>query len=67
MIWLAVIALAVAVFAVLAGVLRAPRAGWEAIVAALMIGLAGYAAQGHPGVPGAPKSAREVVHGGAAA
>ena len=60
MTWLLILALAVAVVVVLVVVLRAPRAGWEAIVAALLVGLAGYALQGHPGMPGAPRVADEV-------
>ena len=54
MIWLAVIALAAAVLLVLAFVLRAPRAGWEAIGAALVLALAGYALQGQPQLPASP-------------
>jgi cytochrome c-type biogenesis protein CcmH len=58
--WLMILALAVVVALVLVVVLRAPRAGWEAIVAALLVGLAGYALQGRPGLPGAPRVADEV-------
>ena len=57
--WLAILALVAAVFGVLVWVLRAPRGGWEAILAALVIGLAGYALQGHPGMAGAPRKADE--------
>jgi len=32
-----------------------PRAGWEAIAAALLLGIAGYGLQGRPGLAGAPK------------
>lgn len=33
---------------------RRSRAGWEPVAAALLIGLAGYAWQGHPGLAGKP-------------
>ncbi len=59
--WLPVILLAGVVFAVLAFVLKAPRSGWEAIGAALVLGLAGYVLQGHPELPGAPKEAVERI------
>lgn len=57
--WLVILALAVVVAVLLVVVLRVPRAGWEAIVAALLVGLAGYALQGRPGLPGAPRVADE--------
>ena len=59
MTWLVLIALVAVVFVVLVLNLRAKRIGWEAIAAALLVGLAGYAMQGHPYTPGAPKAARE--------
>ncbi|MFA7603692.1 MAG: tetratricopeptide repeat protein [Novosphingobium sp.] len=31
------------------------RAGWDAIATALLLGIAGYALQGSPGLPGAPR------------
>ncbi len=40
-----------------------PRAGWEAIASALLLGIAGYGLQGSPGQPGAPKEAVEMVAG----
>ena len=55
--WLVILALACAIFTVLAVVLKAPRSGWEAIIAVLLLGLAGYAMQGRPGVDGAPHEA----------
>ena len=61
--WLPVLALAAAAFLVIVYVFKIPRAGWEAIGAALLLGVAGYALQGSPGVPGAPKAASEVLHG----
>jgi cytochrome c-type biogenesis protein CcmH len=59
MTWVVIIALAAIVFGVLVFVFKMPRAGWEVTGAALLFGLAGYAVQGHPGVPGAPKAAIE--------
>ncbi len=59
MTWLLVIALAAVCFAALILVFRLPRAGWEVTLAALLLGLAGYAAQGQPSYPGAPRRADE--------
>lgn len=56
--WAIAIALAVASFAVLALVLRTPRQAWTTLGAALAFGLAGYAMQASPGVPGAPAAAK---------
>ena len=55
--WLPAIALAGAVFLFAAFALRLPRAGWPAFGAALLFGLAGYAMQGRPAMPSAPKDA----------
>jgi cytochrome c-type biogenesis protein CcmH len=56
--WVWIGLLALACFVVIAFALprfiRAPRASWEALGAALLLGLAGYALQGHPGLAGAP-------------
>ena len=57
MIWVLVIGLAVVVFAFIALAFRLPRAAWTTAAAALALGLAGYAAQGSPNMPGAPKEA----------
>lgn len=65
--WVLAGGLAVIAFLAAAFVLKAPRKGWEAIVAALLLGLAGYALQGSPGVPAAPKSPEQKVEGNAAA
>ena len=62
MTWLAIVALVGLVFAALVWGLKAPRSGHEAIIAALMVGIAGYAAQGHPGQPGAPKAPAETAN-----
>jgi cytochrome c-type biogenesis protein CcmH len=61
MTWLAILALALAAFLALAAVFRVPRSGWEAVLAALVLGLAGYAWQGHPAAPGAPRAPDEAA------
>ena len=43
------------------------RAGWQVIAAALMFGLAGYAMQAHPYMPGASKAPVASAEGNAAA
>ncbi len=53
--WLAVAALALAAFAVAVLLLKLPRQGFTLFGAALLFGLAGYAWQGSPGQPSAPK------------
>lgn len=53
--WLAVGALALAAFALAVLVLRLPRDGLALFGAVLVFGLAGYAWQGSPGQPAAPK------------
>ena len=63
MIWLLVIGLAVAAFAAMAFAFSLPRAAWTTAAAALALGLAGYAAQGSPYLPGAPKDAAPRVPG----
>jgi cytochrome c-type biogenesis protein CcmH len=56
MTWVAILAIAAAVFALLVVVGKVPRAAWELTGAALLFGLAGYALQGHPGLAGAPRA-----------
>ncbi len=56
--WVIVAALAIATFAALAFVFRAPPVTWSAIGAALLFGLAGYGLQGRPELTGAPREAR---------
>jgi cytochrome c-type biogenesis protein CcmH len=63
MTWVLVIGLAVAAFAAMALVFRLPRPAWTTALAALALGLAGYAAQGSPNMPGAPKTAAPLVPG----
>ncbi len=58
MTWLVAIALAIAAFAVAAWVFGIARSGWTTFAAALALGLAGYALQASPGVPGAPTAKR---------
>lgn len=53
--WLAVLALALASFAIAAFMLRLPKEGFAVFGAVLLFGLVGYAWQGSPGQPGAPK------------
>ncbi len=64
--WLPVLLLVIATFIGLVLLLKR-RSGWEAIAAALLLGLAGYATQGHPGMPGAPKPPQQEIAGNAAA
>lgn len=65
--WAITIALAALSFVIIAFVLKAPRSGWEAIGAALLLGVAGYALQGRPDLPAAPKLPAESAAGNAAA
>lgn len=53
--WVLALGLAAMAFAALAWLFKAPRKGWEAIVAALVFGLAGFAYQARPDLAGAPK------------
>ena len=61
MTWIFIILLGFAVFAGLVWLLKLPRAGWELVGAALLLGVAGYALQGHPAQPGAPKAPVETA------
>jgi cytochrome c-type biogenesis protein CcmH len=61
--WLLAIGLALAAFAAIAWLTGWRRAGWEAVGAALILGVAGYATQAHPGLAGAPKQAAESMAG----
>lgn len=58
MTWLIAVGLALGAFAAMAFVFRLPKATWTTLLAALALGLAGYATQASPGLPGAPKLAR---------
>lgn len=63
MTWVLVILIALAAFLVMCWLMKQPRSGREAIGAALLLGMAGYAAQSHPSLPGSPTAARETVSG----
>jgi len=55
--WVIAIALALAAFALGALLFGVARHGWTTFAAALALGLAGYALQASPGMPGAPAAA----------
>lgn len=55
--WITIILLVVAAFLVAAFVLKLERRSWATLGAVLTFGLAGYALQGSPQLPSAPKSA----------
>jgi cytochrome c-type biogenesis protein CcmH len=59
MTWLAVALLGLVTFVATNWLLPAPRSARTAIGAALMLGVAGYAAQSHPELPGSPTAPRE--------
>lgn len=61
MTWVLALILAVAAFLLAVVVLRAPRKGWEAIGAALMLGVAGYALQASPDAPAAPRAPQQQI------
>ena len=61
MTWLIVSALALLAFVALAFWLNVPRSGWTALGAALLFGLAGYAMQASPSLPGSTKVAAEQI------
>jgi cytochrome c-type biogenesis protein CcmH len=60
MTWLLVIGLALAAFLIAGLILRAPRQSWTTLIAALALGLAGYASQARPNLSGAPTQARKM-------
>lgn len=65
MTWLLVALLTLAAFFVTRRLMKPPRSGAAAIGAALLAGIAGYAAQSHPSLPGSPTAARERIGGDA--
>ncbi len=64
MAWILAGGLAAVILIALIAIGRIPRAAWEICAAALLLGLAGYAWQGSPGLPGAPRQAAENAGGG---
>ena len=67
MFWVALALLAGAVLAAILALTKAPRAGWEAVMAAVLVGLAGYVYQGQPRLAGSPRPPDEAPAGSAAA
>lgn len=63
MTWVLVLAIALAAFLGMNRLSKKPRSGREAIGAALLLGIAGYAAQSHPSLPGSPTASRETFSG----
>lgn len=59
--WVFAIGLALAAFAAMVVLFRLPRMAWSTALAALTLGLAGYALQGHPDEVGAPSTYRAVA------
>lgn len=59
MTWVLILMAAITVFAGMVLLLKLPRGGWELVGAALLVGIAGYALQGHPNQPGSPRQAVE--------
>lgn len=59
MTWIFVALLAILAFLAICFLFKAPKGGREAVAAALLLGVAGYAAQGRPSEAGAPKPASE--------
>lgn len=55
--WAIAILLALAAFAAIAVLFKQPRGSWMVVLAALALGLAGYATQASPGIASAPKRA----------
>lgn len=65
MTWLPILALAALVFLAAAVLLKLPRTAFTLFGAALLFGLAGYALQGSPGQPAAPRAAQaKLAEGG---
>lgn len=54
--WVIAATFAICLMALLVAVGRIPRVSWELTAAALLLGLAGYAWQGNPGLAGAPRN-----------
>lgn len=56
--WVIIAGFVIVVFAIMVALGRLPRTTWELVGAALLIGVAGYAWQGHPAQPGEPRMAK---------
>ncbi len=67
MTWLLIALIVLLSFAAMVLVLKLPRGAWEMVGAALILGVVGYALQGHPGLAGSPKVASETLAGEAEA
>lgn len=67
MIWAVILLLAAGTALAAMLLFRVPKAQWTILGAAMALGLAGYAWQGRPGLPGAPKEAVEAKAAGGAA
>ncbi|RKF21990.1 tetratricopeptide repeat protein [Altericroceibacterium spongiae] len=59
--WILAIGLALMSFVAMIFLFHLPRMVWSAILAALMLGLAGYAFQGHPNERGYPSPYRDIA------
>ena len=59
--WIIAFGIAILVMVALCFVGRIPRVTREIVAAALLVGLAGYVWQGHPGLAGAPRDRKSVV------
>lgn len=65
MTWVLAVALALGALVLGIAAFRVDRGGWTTLAAALTLGLAGYALQASPGVPGAPAAAARESEEGA--
>jgi cytochrome c-type biogenesis protein CcmH len=59
--WVIAITLALLLLVAMLLVGRLPRTAWEITAAALLLGLAGYAWQGNPSLPGSPRVAEKAA------
>lgn len=57
--WITLILMAAMIFGAILWLGKPPRGTREALAAVIMLGMAGYALQGQPGLPGAPANASE--------
>ncbi len=55
--WAVAIGVALAAFLAMVALFRLPRWAWSSVGATLMLGLAGYATQANPDLPGSPRDA----------